>query len=366
MPRCVAQILDKLSVLVFNATHPTSTGGVRRFSEELIRCIRSRECTVYQLFGTKENGLVSGFIILLSDFIDVLKNVEVVHFIVLSPFNIPFMILAKLYRKKIVTSYHGIYTAEASAARRLHTLLSHWAADRISRVLSDAIVSSSIYLNCALKLSEKVVVIRYPSEQHLQTFAKKNMSRTKSEIRFVTASNFNIDKKSEALHVLIKAMEYLVKDYGFVRLSIFGGGKGLATFKSKYKDIPYISFLGFRTDFQDILAASDGYIHMSGLDNQPYSIIDALMMGKIIVCNNLEPLVEMISPDNNYVVPLQPIAVKRALDSLTNELLHNPRTIEARGEQNKSFANQRHSSEIVSREYLKLYSQILNSPGTGL
>jgi glycosyltransferase involved in cell wall biosynthesis len=351
--------LEKFSILIFNATHPTTIGGVRRFSEELVMSISSKEPSTYHLFGSKENGLVKGSISLLTEFVRTLRKVDIVHFVVLSPYNIPFLILSKLYRKKVLSSYHGIYTMEVSITKRPHVYILHWLADKLSRVFSDVIISSSAYLTRELKLKKNVVIIRYPSNLKPIDKSAERDRHTRNEILLVTASNFNIQKKSQALHILLEAIEDIVKEYSSVKLLIFGDGEYLTMFKSKYGNRQQVSFMGFRTDFQNFLATSDGYIHMSGLDNQPYSIIDALMHGKIILCNDLEGLVEMLDPNNNYVVPLDSSAVNRALRSLINEILHDRKTLEQKGKRNKLFAVNRYSREVITNEYLKIYNQIL-------
>jgi glycosyltransferase involved in cell wall biosynthesis len=133
----------------------------------------------------------------------------------------------------------------------------------------------------------------------------------------------------------------------------------LTDFKAKYYDRDNISFMGFRSDFLNAVAIADAYIHVSGLDNQPYSIIDALMLGKVIVCNDLESLTEMIDPENNYIVPLRSSAVSVALRSLIDQILKDPNSFKAREQQNKLFAIRRHSRDLVAEEYLKLYDSIL-------
>lgn len=346
------------SILIFNATRPTSVGGVRRFAQELVTSIRAKEPSTYELFGTREEGLLKGTITLFRQFNEMIKKVEIVHFIVLSPFNIPFLILAKLYRKRIVTSYHGIYNQEVSLTRRPLVFILHWIADKASRSFSDVIISSSTYLVLTLKLRKNTVVIPYPSNQKTPKEPTGN-KKHRHEIIFVTASNFNIQKKSDGIHVLLEAMQQIVREYGFVKLLIFGGGEQLMKFKMMYGQRKNISFMGFRNDFIHFLSSSDGYIHISGLDNQPYSVIDALILGKVIVCNNLEGIMEMMDPKNNFVVQLDPLAVTNGLRSLIEEILYDGNKLEQREERNKSFALKRYSLEAITSEYMKIYNQTL-------
>jgi glycosyltransferase involved in cell wall biosynthesis len=358
------ELSESCSVLIFNATTPLSVGGVKRFSQELVNAIRSSGTVTYDLFGSKEGGIVSSFFKLVSRFNDILEKVDIVHFVTLSPYNIPFILLAKMNRKRIVSTYHGIYSLEVSFSNKPQIFISHWIADKIFRICSDKIVSPSEYLLNKLNIKQNTAVI--PNPFKIQTsVTKKNhiIKTTQDNILLVTSSNFNIKKKSDGLHFLIEAMDDIASEYGSIRLLIFGDGIDLPRFKSENIHNKNLVFMDFRSDFAYYLENAYAYVHISGLDNQPYSIIEAMMLAKVIICNDLESLVEMIDPGNNYVVHLDSTSIAHALRSLIMEVLENHEEFERRSQENKLFAVSRYSSEVVAIQYLKLYMKILQNVG---
>jgi glycosyltransferase involved in cell wall biosynthesis len=355
---------ESCSVLIFNATTPLSIGGVKRFSQELVSAVRSSGMLTYDLFGSNDGNLANSLFKLVSRFSNIIDKVDIVHFVTLSPYNIPFILLAKMNRKRIVSNYHGVYSLEVSRSTRPQIFISHWIADKIFRICSDKIVSPSEYLLNKLNIKKNSTVIPNPFKTQgpvVRTIQKPKISN--DEILFVTSSNFNIKKKSGGLHYLIKAMNDIIKQYGFVKLFIFGDGVDLPRFKSENIHNKNIVFMGFRSDFHHYLENAHAYVHISGLDNQPYSIIEAMTLAKVIICNDLESLVEMMDPSNNYVVPLNYSSIAHALRSLIKEVLENNEAFVKRGQKNRLFATSRYSSEVVARKYLKLYMKILQNGG---
>jgi glycosyltransferase involved in cell wall biosynthesis len=352
--------LTKLSILFFNPFSTTFKGGIQRFAVEIIKGVEFKEPNVHTLFWNKEQGIIHSFIDFVKHFMTTIKKVNIIHFVVLTPFNIPFLIVAKIFRKKILITYHGNYLTEVSFTKRPHIFMAFWIADRISRTFSDAIVSPSIYLLDQLKINrDKSYIIPNPFNlQLLDNLTKKTLKNYPAEIVFATASSFNIKKKVDGLHFLIDAMDK-IKDMKDVKLLVFGDGIHLEGFKTKYSNNQKIVFMGFRSDFRDFLNGADAYIHISGLDNQPYAIIDALIQAKVVICNDIEGLVEMIDPNNNYVVSLNSDSISKALCSAIDEIKNNPIGFQEKGYKNKIFAINRYSAETVSIKYIKLYNKLI-------
>jgi glycosyltransferase involved in cell wall biosynthesis len=356
------RLKSSLSILFFCTFPQTNKNGVQRFAFEIIKGVRSKETLTYALFWEKENGIVRSFINLLKNFLITIKKANIIHFVVLTPYNIPFIIIAKMFRKKILISYHGNYLIETSITKLTHIFIPFWIADKISRLFSDMIVSPSIYLRDQLKINrDKSYIIPNPFNLQLLDNLTNNTVKTyPTEIVFATASNFNIKEKVDGVHFLIDAMDR-IKDIKDVKLLVFGDGTYLDGFKTKYSNNQKIVFMGFRSDFRDFLKSVDAYIHISGLDNQPYAIIDALMQGKVVICNDLEGLIEMIDPNNNYVVQLDSSSISKTLDNVINEIKNNPAEFQEKGNKNKIFAINRYSADAVSKEYIKLYNKLLDN-----
>jgi len=117
-------------------------------------------------------------------------------------------------------------------------------------------------------------------------------------------------------------------------------------------------FMGFRDDFLSFLASARAYIHVSGLDNQPYSLIEALILGKVILCNNLDSLSEMIDKNSNYLVSLNSISITEGIFSLITDIINDSEMVNNKGKQNRRLAVETYSTEVITRKYLGIYRDI--------
>jgi glycosyltransferase involved in cell wall biosynthesis len=359
-------LAHNLNILFFCAFSKKNKNGVQRFADEIIKGIETKEKSIYSIYWNKENGFIRSFVNLIKEFILTIRHVNVVHFVVLTPFNVPFLITAKILRKKILTSYHGNHIAESPFSKRPHIFLAFLIADKTTRMLSNSIVSSSSYLLDQLKINKKKsYIIPYPFDSNVsQDIIKKNLKKKLSEIILMTASNFNIKEKVNGLHFLFDAMNNITKESHEVKLCVFGGGTYLEEFQSKYKYNQNICFMGFRNDFRSFLKDADAYIHISGLDNQPYAIMDALMLGKVVVCNDIGGVKEMIEASNNYIVTLDTSSISNAIYNVISEIRNNHKKFLEKGQENRLFAIKRFSSEAVSLQYINLYRNLLDQYNT--
>ncbi|VFJ12497.1 glycosyltransferase family 4 protein [Candidatus Nitrosocosmicus franklandus] len=351
----------ELSILFLCTFPKLNKNGVHRFALEIINGVKSKEPRVFELYWSVEKGKLSSYIDLFNNYLAVIKRAKIIHFVSLTPYNIPFLVLAKLLRKKIIISYHGNYLAEVSIFKKPHIFIPFWISDRISRSLAHKIVSASVFLINEMKInSKKCHVIPYPYDlKILDDVVKKNLKTIPTEILFATATNFNIHEKVKGLKYLLDAFESISKKVEGVRLLVFGFGKYLESYKTKYINNQNIVFMGFRDDFRDFLTGIDAYVHVSSLDNQPYAIIEALTSGKVIICNDLGGLVETIDPINNYVVSLNTESILNVLHEVIDLIRNRPNDFYEKGNKNKKFAADRYSSHIISNEYIKLYNKLL-------
>jgi glycosyltransferase involved in cell wall biosynthesis len=348
-----------LAVLVFNATTPLTTGGVKRFSNELINGL-GENCIVYTLFGNRNKNIFSSFIQLIRNFIDLANKSDVLHFISLSPYNIPFILLAKAYGKPIISTYHGVYTSELSFLNNTLTFMSHFLADHLARMCSDVIVSPTDYLRSKLGLKHKVVII--PNPVNVDSAYLTSLELNEQNIEkplFVTSSNFNIPRKFQALHILLEALGEVSNELEF-KLLIFGDGRYLNQFKEETSNLDNVEYMGYRDDMKSFLKSAAAYFHISGLDNQPYSVIEAMLLGKVVLATDLKGLRETLRPDSNYFVTLNKNSIVKALQDMISEIKYDRESFENEGKQNKSFALSKYSSDVVCKKYLELYGRVVH------
>lgn len=350
-------MIEMITVLYFCPFSNNSKSGVQRYAKEITEGIKDTKANSEQLFWNREKGLVSSYLSLLMRFLKLQNGMNIVHFVVLSPYILPFMFLAKLKRKKIIVTYHGAFAKEVSLSKHPIQHLLFQVADRICRRLSDRIVSLNEFMVKELKITKNYVIIPNPVkvEEFDQEFTGLDK---KSGITLVTATTFKIEKKVGALKLLCEAMKKLSEDTQ-VKLLIFGDGQYLQYYKERFNKMENIIFMGFKQDFCHYLQKSDAYVHISGLDNQPIVIVEAMLYRKPILCNNIGGISEMMEANNNYVVELDEDSISNGLRSLIDDITYNPLRIKTIGTNNENFATKKFSNKIVMREYIRLYENLL-------
>ena len=161
------------------------------------------------------------------------------------------------------------------------------------------------------------------------------------------------------MNFLFEAMSLLEHKTPTMKLLVFGDGKILEKFRKKYGKNKNISFMGFRKDIMNFLESSDAYLHITGLDNQPYSIIEAMMLKKVIFCNEFDGMCETLDVKDNYLVQAETHSIAKELDSLINEIQNNPEKVSKRGEKNRLYAISRYSSDVIIPKYLEIYVNLI-------
>jgi glycosyltransferase involved in cell wall biosynthesis len=97
-------------------------------------------------------------------------------------------------------------------------------------------------------------------------------------------------------------IELIVKNYGDIEFLIVGEGKQRAAFESSLKGRGLYKktlFTGFRDDIPQVLAAMDIYFHPTFEDMVPYSVLEAMAVGKPVVSPNLSSIREMFVNERN-------------------------------------------------------------------
>ena len=179
-----------------------------------------------------------------------------------------------------------------------------------------------------------------------------------NEIIFSTASNFNIKEKVDSLKLLIDAMEQITTESKSIKLLVFGDGIYLPDIKSHCFSNNII-FKGFRDDFREFLAVSDVYVHITGLDVQPYAVLDALMQEKVVICSDIKVLREFVDINNNYFVPFDVGSILKTVRSVIAEIKSEPASFYNKGKLNKSIALKKFSLDKISVQYEELYNKLI-------
>ena len=351
---------DKLSILFLCGFTPTNETGVHRFSKVIVKGISSIIPSTYAIYWNKQLGSIRSIIRLIVDFFSIINKVKIIHFSVMTPVQIPFIIISKLMSKKIITTYQGNYKRTKSITTSPHLRLFFWLGDKIFRRFSDILVSPSQSLLNELGLDPaKSFVIPNPYSAPELTKSNPFPRENKNDIIFSTASNFNIKEKVDSLKLLIDVMERITTESKLIKLLVFGDGIHLPEIKSRCLSNNII-FKGFRDDFREFLAISDVYVHITGLDVQPYALLDALMQEKVVICSDIEVLREFVDPRNNYFVSFDLDSILKTVCSVITEIKSEPEAFYNKGKLNKTITLERFSLDKISVQYRELYIKLID------
>jgi glycosyltransferase involved in cell wall biosynthesis len=97
-------------------------------------------------------------------------------------------------------------------------------------------------------------------------------------------------------------IELIVKNYGDIEFLIVGEGNKRVAFENALKERNLYRktlFTGFRNDIPQVLAAMDIYFHPTFEDLVPYSVLEAMAVGKPVVSPNLSSIREMFVHERN-------------------------------------------------------------------
>lgn len=131
-------------------------------------------------------------------------------------------------------------------------------------------------------------------------------------------------------------MDALIKlsDEGYKFNAVFAGeGKNLEDMKEKCKNYDNIKFLGYRTDNYDVMNCLDLFALPSVKEGMPYVILEAMNLGKTVLCTKVGALPDIISDGvNGYLV--EPQSSEELYEKIKS-ILSNPDAVKvgAKGEE---------------------------------
>ena len=134
---------DKLSILFLFGFTPTNDTGVHRFSKVIVKGISSIVPRTYAIYWNKQLGSIHSIFRLFIEFFSIINKVKIIHFSVMTPIQVPFIVISKIMGKKIITTYQGNYKRQKSITTRPYLSIFFWMGDKIFRGCSDILVSPS-------------------------------------------------------------------------------------------------------------------------------------------------------------------------------------------------------------------------------
>jgi len=247
----------------------------------------------------------------------------------------------------LIVTEHSSKLNRTVISRRIYSL------GKAAFTNADAIISVSNALACRLKRHFNVDSVVIPNIVDVHNFRFVPRGIQSSNFIFISVGNLTDNKGFE---LLIEAF----KIAGFsedVELQIVGQGPKLPSLKKMVKEYGLerqIKFLGFltRQKIAQLMSLADAFVLASKSETFGVVLIEALAAGLPVISTACGGPEDFIIEMNGKLVPLNdPAALSTALRNMVKNLANYDRS------EISQDCVSRFSSEVVSRQLMKLYQQ---------
>jgi glycosyltransferase involved in cell wall biosynthesis len=145
-------------------------------------------------------------------------------------------------------------------------------------------------------------------------------------------------------------------------LLIVGGGPMLRTVRAEAERLglmPWIRFLGQRTDARDIIMQCDVLALSSDTEQMPFAILEAMDAGLAVASVDVGDVRRMVAAENRqFIVPLN----EQALGAALSELVANPALRADIGLANKRRLRECYDIRTMASRYAHLFCAVAAKP----
>ncbi len=247
------------------------------------------------------------------------------------------------------------------------------AIDRLVIGASDVFITASEAAGRALarrgfpraRIGQIPNAVRAPQGLRAAARTRRELSVPEGSVLFSMIAFF---ESLKGHRVLLHALRILKtrhpRDFAKVHVLFIGEGSERQARRDEAEGLgilPHLSFLGYRTDALDLLAASDGLILPStSSEDMPYSILEAMALSKPVVGSRIAGIPEMI--EGGVTGLLVPPGDAENLATALLELLRDPELRRRMGaEGHRRFAS-RFEASVACERYRELYRSLLERP----
>ena len=261
-------------------TDEEKAGGPYKWAKELEESLKEKEYPVEKfrsnwksLFNRK---IFSGF--------KKVNQTDVIQVYVSNLGILSLTLFGKIRKKEVVYSCRGNFFEEWKKTKNYWLFLKYY----LLAKMANKIIFPSKYMQKVIskKFKNKPTEVLYTPNEEKKQIKKSPKSKNK-KYTFLQVTSFDYYKKGEGVLLLSKTFKEFSKIYKDSRLIIVGGGKHLEEFKEKVKG-KNITFLGrqSKNKVAQQMKDCDCFIHITGLDNLPISILEATSFNKPIIASN--------------------------------------------------------------------------------
>ncbi len=161
--------------------------------------------------------------------------------------------------------------------------------------------------------------------------------------------------RQKGMKYFIKAVPIVIKKHPEAHFFIIGAGEEEEGLKNLSRDLP-ISFMGYRTDIQNLMSQLDLIVLSSLWEGLPLTPIEAFSVGKTIVATGVDGTLEIVENNNNGLIVDSKSEWKIA--EAINYLIENRAVMERlETEASKTFKSS-FSFEKLKEDYVKFYLNV--------
>lgn len=164
----------------------------------------------------------------------------------------------------------------------------------------------------------------------------------------------------KALHTLVEAAKRLSPKYPKLRIVFVGDGVLEDALRAQVAELgveSHVSFLGFRKDLVEVMAAFDIFALPSSAEGTPMVIYSAMALGKPIVASGVSGVAEIL--DNEKSALLIGPADTDALTESLDRLLSDPALMQSLGDAARRRMEETYAVDKTIKDFEVLYEQLI-------
>jgi glycosyltransferase involved in cell wall biosynthesis len=225
---------------------------------------------------------------------------DVVHFCTTAPSITSLMLVHRLLGSKIVFTLHGDYRREFRMTMSSSKLISYMKAWDISLKIANATTTPSDYLKERYG-TDMVIPNGIDFAKFNEAMPLDSMLVGSSDCNFKVLSVYNLDSPWRVKDVLytIRIFRQFNRINHKSHLMIAGGGQFLSFFERTIGASPDIHLLGQVADMPSLYKAANVLLHVSSLDNSPYSILEAMASSLPIIASKVGGIPELVAHEKS-------------------------------------------------------------------
>jgi len=184
-----------------------------------------------------------------------------------------------------------------------------------------------------------------------------NAYRNTSDIIIGAIGRLNYEK---GYHVLIEAINVLVKNGKNIKLIIIGDGPERERLKRiiiKYRLIDNIFLVGYKIYAKKHLREFDAFVMPSFREGLPITILEAMQAGVPIIATDVGGIPEMLQYGKAGII-IKPNNIQLLVDAINN-VLDNNKMRENIVNNARNIVKEIYSSDVMARKYTCLYNNVL-------